>query len=436
MHLGPQVLGRISGHEPAPEGHVAGLPLGRDAVEDVLDVPVLVGVADVEGGHLQTSHRRGKRLVVLRRHHVEVLVQHARPVQAGHAQRDDGLVGALEDRPVHGGPDLERLVHDRPVGLPQLIADGLYLEGLHLAVEHVSAVLERQLVGGGAHHPVDGVRDAHLLVEGEAHDGQADLGGAVDLEVGRDEVGFVVGEVVHVPPEVGILQQHGLAAGGLLARDGPGVRAVLADVALGRARRGRLPFSAEVGRGHVDVVHEAMRVGHHVHAAHREHHADVGVDGIGVRGRVVVHALGERVEVGLEGWLLRVVPALRARRYVVLQHPHRRALVLLTPVLRAPPAGLAVEPEDLVGVAECLRVAVAIEHGGGIRAVDVRHAVLVPEDLVLESRGRGGRRWLAGHAAAGEGRERQCDESASHDVPASILEVVTGGSGQAAARRR
>src|SRR5918993_1273004 len=116
---------------------------------------------------------------------------------------------------------------------------------------------------------------------------------------------------------------------------------------------------------------------HDVEATNWQNRLYVRGDRLRIGGRVVVHPLGEGIEIGPERRLLRVVPHLRSRRHIVLEQPDGRRLVLLAPVFSASSTRLAVEAQNLVGVALRLRVPVTVEDRGGILAVDMRNAVLV-----------------------------------------------------------
>ena len=106
-----------------------------------------------------------------------------------------------------------------------------------------------------------------------------------------------------------------------------------------------------------------MRMGHDVDAVDRQHHAHVGRDNPGVDGGVTVDAFCEGVQLGLEAGVLRDIPALPARRYVVLdlnQPTQRRAL----PNMRI--QGLSAERSPGVQLICTLR---ATRSGWGISAV-------------------------------------------------------------------
>ena len=308
---------------------------------------------------------------------------------------------------MHGGPDLQGLLDERSVLLSHPVRRGAGLEGQCLAVEDIAPILQGQPVGGGTHHPVDRVRDPHLLVEREAHNRQADLRGPVDLETGPDQMGLVVGEVVDVPAEVRVLQEHRPAAGGPAACDGPGVGSILARVAIGRSLRRMLALTPEGGRGDVDVIHQAVGVSHHVDPRDRQDGTHLGIQGAGMSRRVIVDAPGEGVEIRPEGRLLSGVPESCAARHIVADEPGRGGLVLFAPVLGAAATRLTIEPEDLVAVAPRLGIPEPMEDRGGVGAIHMGHPVAIPEDLVPTG---GGSDRIAAHTAGSatcQARKRQ-----------------------------
>ena len=195
-------------------------------------------------------------------------MQHAGAVQSGDAEGRDRAVGPLEHGAMHRGLDLERFVEQRAVRLTHLIVRRPGIEAANRAVEEIAAVFQCQFVSRRADHAVHGVRDAHLLIEGEAYDRQADLRGAVDLEVRTDQMRLVVGEVVRTPGQVRVLQQHRLAARRLRARDGPGVGPVFTNVPIVGDRR--VAFAAERRRCDVDKVGQPVRVRDNVDARERQ----------------------------------------------------------------------------------------------------------------------------------------------------------------------
>ena len=135
-----------------------------------------------------------------------------------------------------------------------------------------------------------------------------------------------VGEVVDVPTEVRVLQEHRFAAGRTTSGDCPGVRAVFPRC---------FALAAEMGRGDVNVVGEPMRMRDDIDPSDREYLTHGRVYRGWIRPRVVVDAAGEGIEIVTELGRLCLVPNTRPRWNSVLYHPFRGVFVFGAPVLGA-----------------------------------------------------------------------------------------------------
>lgn len=147
-----------------------------------------------------------------------------------------------------------------------------------------------------------------------------------------------------------------------------------------------------------------MGMRNNVDTAHRRHYSYRKIDRARVGRGIVVHPLGECVQIRPKARLLGVIPTPRAAGYVVLDQPDRGSFVRRSPVLGAAATGFTVQSKNLVRVALRLGIAVAVEDGGGVLAVNMRNTVPIPQNLIDGWCRLKPRRGLAADCRAG------CDE--------------------------
>ena len=392
MRGGPESAGGVAGNIAAPVLEVTCGVLGDDAVVDIENMSLAVAVDYVEGRHLQPLERGLELGEVRRLAHVPILLQHARAVEAGHAQRDGLAIWLDKNRTLHGRADGDGLVLDGAVVLLDPEGPVGCREGEHLTVIQVPARRKSQLIRRVADDLVDRVRKSKLIVEAEAQHGQPDLRGTVHVDARSFELRLIVGQLPWGPGQVGVRQQQRVVARGFGRRKRPRVRAAR-DAA--RAERTLL-------RGHVAVVRQAVRVRNDIHAGDGQHHLHGRIDRLRMLGRIVIDALRERVHIEPELWRLLFVPLCAALVGAVDDDPFVGIHKALAKVFRGAPAGLAIKVEEEVAVALRLRVAEAVEDASLALAVDVRNAIGVPQDLSMRVSLRERRRRGKGHASSSQ----------------------------------
>src|SRR5882757_661978 len=182
-----------------------------------------VAVDNVEGWNLKTLESRLELFKVVGFAHVPILLQHAWTIQTGDTECDGVPIGLDEDRTLDGRSNRSGLVLQGTIFL--LYPDGTIfrLEGKNLAIEQVTALSEREFIGGISDDLIDGVGKAKIVVEAETQDRQSDLCSSIHVDTRPFQLSFVVGELARGPGKMGIGKQQSVAAGGLGRSDGPGV---------------------------------------------------------------------------------------------------------------------------------------------------------------------------------------------------------------------
>lgn len=383
-------IGAVAGDDARPEGVAAArLVAGQDAVGDVEHMPRPVGIDDVEAGDLQALEGAFPAGKIMRLAHVEIGLEHARPIEPGNADCN-GLAGDIEHRAVHAVAHDEGFALQAAVALADEQGLGDAAIGENPAIEAVATGRRFQRVTGGAQHGVDRVGEAQIIVEGKAQHRQAHLRGAIDAVTRRGDLRLVIGERGGRPRQVRVGQQHGRAAGRTGRADRPAVGAAIIAQAIVAGRFGRRQHAAH--RRHIEELHQPVGVADDVHPGDGQHALQIGGHMIGMGGQIGVDAGGKAIEVGAHLRGLRLVPGTGALRHVMRDQIAIERCVFRPPIFRCPRPAFAVHPEQDIAVARRLRPAKALE-GAGLRVgLDVGHAIAIPQDLVGQRRGGAGQR--------------------------------------------